>query len=136
MYPFERFLNRLKRMVKNKTQVEGSICNAFLVREASFFCSHYFEQHVLTRTRNVPRQDDGGLTLNRSTKIAAFNHPACLQGKRKRRFLIMVERKAIHKYFLLNIPEVEPFIGKLEEILRAENPQITNTQLGITKRRA
>ncbi|CAH1441095.1 unnamed protein product [Lactuca virosa] len=31
MYPFERFLHQLKKDVKNKARVEGSICNAYLV---------------------------------------------------------------------------------------------------------
>ncbi|KAJ8761601.1 hypothetical protein K2173_004377 [Erythroxylum novogranatense] len=48
MYPFER--------------VEGSICNAYLVEEGSTFCGHYFEPHVHTRARQVPRNDDGGGT--------------------------------------------------------------------------
>jgi len=33
-------------MIKNKTRVEGSICEAYLVQETSHFCSYYFESHV------------------------------------------------------------------------------------------
>ncbi|XP_057990575.1 uncharacterized protein LOC131172956 [Hevea brasiliensis] len=58
MYPFERYLRKLKNNVKNKAKVEGSICNAYLVEEASSFCAHYFEPHVNTRHRKVPRNDD------------------------------------------------------------------------------
>ncbi|XP_057990582.1 uncharacterized protein LOC131172963 [Hevea brasiliensis] len=39
MYPFERYLRKLKNNVKNKAKVEGSICNAYLVEEASSFCA-------------------------------------------------------------------------------------------------
>ncbi|XP_021631792.1 uncharacterized protein LOC110629188 [Manihot esculenta] len=46
MYPFERYLRKLKNNVKNKARVEGSICNA---------SAHYFEAHVMTRHRKVPR---------------------------------------------------------------------------------
>ncbi|KAH0674535.1 hypothetical protein KY290_026642 [Solanum tuberosum] len=37
------------------------ICNAYIVDEGSSFCSHYFEPHVYTRHRKVPRNDDGGI---------------------------------------------------------------------------
>ncbi|KAL6523053.1 hypothetical protein OROMI_031401 [Orobanche minor] len=58
MYPFERYLRKLKLNVKNKARVEGSIANAFLMDEASMFCSYYFEEHVRTKARSVPRNDD------------------------------------------------------------------------------
>ncbi|XP_021602598.1 uncharacterized protein LOC110607753 [Manihot esculenta] len=54
MYPFERYLRKLNNNVKNKTRVEGSICNAYLVEEASAFFAHYFEAHVITRHQKVP----------------------------------------------------------------------------------
>ncbi|XP_042459089.1 uncharacterized protein LOC122042829 [Zingiber officinale] len=41
--------------VHNKARVEGSICNAYLVEEASSFCSYYFADNVKTRHRKVPR---------------------------------------------------------------------------------
>ena len=43
MYPFERAMGRFKRTVKNRARVEGSICQAFLEKEMSYFCSHYFQ---------------------------------------------------------------------------------------------
>ncbi|XP_057779596.1 uncharacterized protein LOC130998182 [Salvia miltiorrhiza] len=36
MYPFERYLRKLKNNVRNKARVEGSICNAYIVEEALF----------------------------------------------------------------------------------------------------
>ena len=44
--------------MKNMARVEGSICNAYLVEEASLFCSYYFEEHVHTRHRRVTRNND------------------------------------------------------------------------------
>ncbi|XP_021603863.1 uncharacterized protein LOC110608886 [Manihot esculenta] len=55
MYPFERYLRKLKNNVKNKARVEGSICNAYLVEEVGAFSAHCFEAHVMTRHRKVPR---------------------------------------------------------------------------------
>ncbi|XP_015164032.1 uncharacterized protein [Solanum tuberosum] len=61
MYPFERNLQKYKYNVRNKAHVEGCICNAYIVDDGSSFCSHYFEPHVYTRHRKVPRNDDGGI---------------------------------------------------------------------------
>ena len=44
--------------MKNKARVEGSICNAYLVEATSLFCSYYFEEHVHTRNKGVPRNND------------------------------------------------------------------------------
>ncbi|XP_051140311.1 uncharacterized protein LOC127257857 [Andrographis paniculata] len=129
MYPFERFLRRLKKMIANKAQVEGSIVNAFLVREASFFCSHYFEQHVFTRGRNVPRQDDGGVRSGPNVGINVFSQPYRLGGKPKRRYLLPVEKQAMQTYFLLNVPECDAFISLFEEVLRREHPSISDFEV-------
>nr|KAJ0199664.1 hypothetical protein LSAT_V11C600330190 [Lactuca sativa] len=70
MYPFERFVwyiimyvaifvsKSVEKDVKNKARVEGSVVNAYLLREASIFCFHYFETGVPTRNRKLPRNDD------------------------------------------------------------------------------
>jgi len=42
MYPFERFLNKIKKTVKNKSCVEGCICEAYLLQETLYYDSHYF----------------------------------------------------------------------------------------------
>ena len=41
-----RFIHHLEKNVYNKARVDSSICNAYLVEEASNFCSYYFESHV------------------------------------------------------------------------------------------
>ena len=74
MYVY-RFLRHLKKNVSNKARVKGSICNAYLVEEASKFCSHYFESHVHTRHRNVPRNDDGGVVVPIEGNLSIFTYP-------------------------------------------------------------
>ncbi|XP_017970474.1 PREDICTED: uncharacterized protein LOC18609682 [Theobroma cacao] len=39
MHPFERFLQQLKKKVKNRAFVEGSIYEAYVIEEVSSFCS-------------------------------------------------------------------------------------------------
>nr|GFA57957.1 hypothetical protein [Tanacetum cinerariifolium] len=53
MYPFERYMYRLKKKVKNKARVESSICEAYIMEEILNFCSHYFEPRVLTNSTRV-----------------------------------------------------------------------------------
>ena len=109
MYPFERFLRHLKNNVKNKARVEGSICNAFLVEEASNFCSHYFEKHIHTRHRKVPRNDPGGNEEKSEVNISIFSHPGRAHGKVTTRYLDDREYVAANNYFLFNCHEVAPY---------------------------
>nr|GMD96778.1 uncharacterized protein LOC109190933 [Ipomoea batatas] len=53
MYPFERFINHLKSKMKNKRYVEGSICDAYLIEETTYFTSFYFEDHVVQWAQKV-----------------------------------------------------------------------------------
>ncbi|KAM3362571.1 hypothetical protein P3S68_017425 [Capsicum galapagoense] len=56
MYPFERYLRTLKKMIGNKASVEGSICEAYLMMESTQLFSHYFEPHVISRNHNVDHE--------------------------------------------------------------------------------
>ncbi|KAJ8769380.1 hypothetical protein K2173_002584 [Erythroxylum novogranatense] len=114
MYPFERYLHHLKKNVKNKARVEGSICNAYLVEEASTFCGHYFEPHVRTRARQVPHNDDGGGTSGADGNLSIFTYPGRTSRRAIRRMLTDEEIDAAHEYILLNCQEILPF--------EAENP--------------
>ncbi|KAH6783195.1 hypothetical protein C2S52_008154 [Perilla frutescens var. hirtella] len=66
-------MRRLKKTVGNKARVEGSICNAYLVQEASSFCSFYFEDHVSTRHRSVPRNYDDGFEMPHEDNAEALS---------------------------------------------------------------
>jgi len=50
-----RFKGDFKRAVKNKAQVEGSICASYIHRETTYFCSQYFNNFMLS-SRNVRNQ--------------------------------------------------------------------------------
>lgn len=97
--------------MKNKAKVEGSICNAYLVEEASSFCAHYFEPHVNTRHRKVPRNDDGGEVVEEHEEnLSIFTHSGRPLGRGKVRYLTEDEHRAAQMYILLNCPEVKPYI--------------------------
>ncbi|GKF14638.1 hypothetical protein Tco_0056100 [Tanacetum coccineum] len=42
MYPFERYMKKLKNYVRNKAKPEGSIMEGYVAKEALTFSSHYF----------------------------------------------------------------------------------------------
>ena len=44
--------------MKNKAQVEGSICEAYILKEISNFCSYYFETYVQSKRTRVGQNDD------------------------------------------------------------------------------
>ncbi|GKA90097.1 hypothetical protein Tco_0811909 [Tanacetum coccineum] len=48
MYPFERYMKKLKNYVRNKAKPEGSIAEGYVAEEALAFSSHYF-QDVTTK---------------------------------------------------------------------------------------
>ncbi|XP_060182237.1 uncharacterized protein LOC132611895 [Lycium barbarum] len=111
MYPFERYLGTLKRMIGNKASVEGSICEAYLMKELTQLFSHYFEPHVMTRNHDVHRNDDGDAVEDLEGNLSIFTHPGRLWGEVKKRNLSLEEIKAAQTYILLNCKEVEPFVS-------------------------
>ncbi|KAJ8761260.1 hypothetical protein K2173_001316 [Erythroxylum novogranatense] len=123
------YLHHLKKNVKNKARVEGSICNAYLVEEASTFCRHYFEPHVRTRARQVPRNDDGGGTSGADGNLSIFTYPGRTSGRATRRMLTEEEIDAAHRYILLNCQEVLPFVHVYEALLHEIMPGITQDDM-------
>ncbi|XP_042964595.1 uncharacterized protein LOC122298807 [Carya illinoinensis] len=63
MYPFERYLGKFKRYVKNKACPEGSIVEAYIHIECLTFCSMYL-QDIETKFTRTDRNIDGGDTEN------------------------------------------------------------------------
>lgn len=84
-----RYLRKLKNNIRNKAKVEGSICNAYMVEEASSFCSYYFEDHVSTKYINMPQNyvggGDSGDVFEDNHSIS--KHSGCAFGRVKSRFL-------------------------------------------------
>ena len=58
MYPFERYMKKLKNYVRNKARPEGSIAEGYVAEEALTFCSRYLKD-VETRFNRLDRNDDG-----------------------------------------------------------------------------
>ncbi|KAL3528982.1 hypothetical protein ACH5RR_008304, partial [Cinchona calisaya] len=105
------FLNKIKKTVKNKAHVEGSICEAYLAQEIAYFSSHYFEPHVLCSRHRVQRNDDGVVNDERQSTLSIFNFPGRTAGKGTTRWLSDKELQAAHLHVLLNCVEVKEYLG-------------------------
>ncbi|GJT55618.1 gag-pol polyprotein [Tanacetum coccineum] len=57
MFPFERFMKKLKGYVQNKAKPEGSIAEGYVAEEALTFSSHYFRD-VTTKFNRPDRNVD------------------------------------------------------------------------------
>nr|GEX90590.1 hypothetical protein [Tanacetum cinerariifolium] len=51
MFPFEKFMKKLKGYIRNKAKLEGSIAEGYVVEEALTFSSHYFRDVTMKFNR-------------------------------------------------------------------------------------
>ncbi|XP_043807342.1 uncharacterized protein LOC122721981 [Manihot esculenta] len=122
MYPFERYLRRLKNNVRNKARVEGSICNAYLVEEATSFCAHYFEPYVQTRHRKVPRNVDiSENTENYEGNLSIFMQSGRPIGKGRTRYLMDDEYKAAQIIYIDQLRSNDPLVNDSQIDIKLES---------------
>ncbi|PKU65335.1 hypothetical protein MA16_Dca001225 [Dendrobium catenatum] len=107
MYPFERYLNKLKKTAKNKARPEGSICEAYLTYETTQFCSYYFE------TISQSGESSTSQNVGKSSNISVFSGIGEPLGASTVRYLTDKEMTVITLYILLNCDEVEPYLEKV-----------------------
>ncbi|KAL5569485.1 hypothetical protein UlMin_026060 [Ulmus minor] len=140
MYPFERYLKRLKDYVRNAAKPEGSISEGYVVDEALTFCSRYFDD-IETRFNRPDRNDDGIhrtrrlfiyamnrvhapevthelLSLASKSNIVVSSYPACIvNGVRFVTHARDVRLKTQNSGVSVPGTENEIFYGQLQEIL-------------------
>ncbi|KAL5562930.1 hypothetical protein UlMin_032677 [Ulmus minor] len=106
MYPFERYLKRLKDYVRNTAKPEGSISEGYVVDEALTFCSRYFDD-IETRFNWPDRNDDG---IHRTSRLFVFESQCKPMGKQSQ---VYVEKNVWDRaefYILNNSPEIETYL--------------------------
>ena len=88
-------------MVNNKAHVKGSICEAYLYMETTYFCSYYFESHVPSM-RTTSRQDEYNFhDEGFQPTLPIFELQGHLVGKLGKRYLNEQEYKTAHLHILL-----------------------------------
>ena len=94
-------MRKLKRKVTNKSRVEGSIANAYLMEEAAKFASYYFKDDGPSLTNKQRRNvvyddvDDGD-----ENRLSIFKHPGRPVGGSSKRMISDREYNAAKLYML------------------------------------
>ena len=105
MYPIEHRLYTLKRSVRNKVSLEGSIAEAYVVDEALTFCSRYMDD-VETRFNQLPR--NVGFLDQSAYTADVFGHSVNLIGACDLSYSVELDK--LVWYVLHNCDQVEKYI--------------------------
>ena len=94
--------------MKNRICVEASICNTYIMEEATIFASYCFEPYMQCKRRRARSNDEGTIDPN-CKSFPIFNYLDRPSDTYKSRHLTGEEKQAAHTYILLNRLEVEPY---------------------------
>ena len=103
-----RFMGDSKRAVKNKARVEGSICASYMHCETIYFCSHYFNNFMLS-PHNV-RNQIAIEAERRPPMLSVFEQQGRPSGKELIHWLTDDEKDSIHVHVLINCAEVKSYL--------------------------
>ncbi|GKF70729.1 hypothetical protein Tco_0203786 [Tanacetum coccineum] len=106
MFPFERYMKKLKNYVRNKAKPEGSIAEGYVTEEALTFCSRYLKDDVETRFNRLGRNDNG-LPEEEPDKFEVFRSVCKPTGRMKESRLTTDVMQAVVWFVLNNNPEVD-----------------------------
>ncbi|GJQ98694.1 hypothetical protein Tco_0009833 [Tanacetum coccineum] len=119
MFPFERYMKKLKNYVRNKAKPEGSIAEGYVAEEALTFCSRYLKDDVETRFNRLGRNDDG-LPEEEPDKFEVFRSVCKPTGRMKETRLTTDVMQAVVWFVLNNSPEVDADILAYRDILPSD----------------
>ncbi|CAM8889479.1 unnamed protein product [Rhodiola kirilowii] len=130
MYPFERFIHRLKQLGHkgNRAEVEASIVNAYIQLETSYLGSDYLEPELTTTDIRYKRNEVGTSDFD-DPQISIFNYPGVCASKSKSRVLDTREFKKATHYVFSNTPELEQYLELFEAGVRERRPRLNDQQL-------
>jgi len=103
---FYRFMGDSKQSIKNRAQVEGSICSSYIHRETTYFYSHYFKSYMLSSRSS---RNEMGVETNQPS-LSIFNQPTRPSGKPLIHWLTQREWDSVHVHVLINCKEVKPYL--------------------------
>ncbi|XP_035845327.1 uncharacterized protein LOC118491566 [Helianthus annuus] len=106
MYPFERYMKKLKNYVKNPARPEGCIAECYVFEEALTFCSMYLKD-VQTKFNRPDRNDD---VVVEKRKLWVFESKCRYVGVRKEKYLSFIEKSKMEWFVLKNCAEVREYM--------------------------
>ncbi|GJV13083.1 zinc finger, PHD-type containing protein [Tanacetum coccineum] len=110
MYPFERYMKKLKNYVQNKVKPEGSIAEGYVAEEALTSCSHYFWDVTTKFDRPGHNVDCPPPTC----LFQVFRSICRSVGKQSVIRLDHQELKNVISYILHNSPEIDTYLAKFK----------------------
>ncbi|GJV51766.1 hypothetical protein Tco_1447507 [Tanacetum coccineum] len=110
MYPFERFMKKLKNYVRNKAKLEGLITEGYVTEEALTFSSFYF--HDVTTKCNRPTRNVDCPPL--TCQFQVFRSVCKSIGLRSVIRIDHQELKKVIWYVLHNSPEIDTYRVKFK----------------------
>ncbi|XP_076924835.1 uncharacterized protein LOC143587421 [Bidens hawaiensis] len=120
MYQYERKLGLIKRRIRNKSRVEGSIWREHLVNELATYCSLYFDPTLETRHNLEPRNfaPQHSSFSSGGSQLSVFVVPSrrLYQKSGVRIQMDIDDLKKAHTYVLLNCEEVYPYIDEFDKV--------------------
>ncbi|GJY73554.1 hypothetical protein Tco_0477985 [Tanacetum coccineum] len=127
MYPFERYMKKLKGYVRNKAKPEGSIAEGYVAEEALTFSSYYF-QDVTTKFNHPDRNMDPPTAMCRFQVFQSVCKPIGL-----RSFIRFdaQELKKVKWYVLHNSPEIDTYRSPDIETVPSQFKRVQQMSHGI-----
>lgn len=95
--------------MRNKSRPEGSIAEGYIAEECLSFCSMYIEDSDSRRTRPCRNADAEHRDIPGGYSIF-LNIGHAIGGSGKEVHMDYNEWLHVHRYVLLNCPDVEPFV--------------------------
>ncbi|GJT10980.1 signal peptide peptidase-like protein 2 [Tanacetum coccineum] len=119
MYPFERYMKKLKGYVRNKAKPEGSIAEGYVAEEALTFSSHYFRD-VTTKFNRPDHNVDPPPPTCRFQVFRSVCKPIGL-----RSFIRFdaQELKKVKWYVLHNSPEIDTYRSQFKSLFPNKDMQ-------------
>jgi hypothetical protein len=106
MYPFERYMKKLKNYVRNPTRPEGCIAEGYVAEEALTFCSMYLRD-VQTKFNRPDRNED---VVVEKRKLWVFESKCRPASATKSKYLSTNEKSKIEWFVLENCAEVREYM--------------------------
>ncbi|XP_028227067.1 uncharacterized protein LOC114408176 [Glycine soja] len=97
MYFLERYLGNLKSYFRNKSCVEGSIAEGYLVEECLTFCSRYLHNGVETRLNRMTRNSDRCVTNEAESPIFFSRIGHLIGGKKNGEAMFLDYKSSEHE---------------------------------------
>ncbi|GJR31064.1 hypothetical protein Tco_1107296 [Tanacetum coccineum] len=117
MFPFERFMKKLKGYVRNKAKPEGSIAEGYVAEEALTLSSHYFRD-VTTKFNRLERNVDPPPP---TCQFQAFRSVCNTIGLRSFPPFGAKEFNKARWYVLHNSPEIDTYRAQFQSLFPEKN---------------